>query len=127
MLLLFTGFARNSSDIAGEQIKKTPENKTELKIMMEIVDEAIAVFRNGADIKDFGRLLHESWKLKRSLTNLISTSAIDAMYESARGAGAIGGKLLGGRRGRFSAFVCLSGKTSRHKRQIESSACPLPF
>ena len=70
MLLFFTGFARNASEIAGEQIKKTPKNKTELKIMMEIVDEAISVLRDGADIKDFGKLLHESWNLKEGLTQL---------------------------------------------------------
>jgi D-glycero-alpha-D-manno-heptose-7-phosphate kinase len=104
MLLFFTGFARNASEIAGEQIRKTPEIKSEIKIMMELVDEAITVFRNGSDIKEFGTLLHESWKLKRGLTKLISTSAIDEMYESARRAGAIGGKLLGAGGGGFMLF-----------------------
>lgn len=95
MLLFFTGFARTASEIASEQIRKTQENKSDLKTMMEIVDEAINFFKNGNDIKDFGRLLHEAWIIKKRLTNLISTSAIDEIYKSALSAGAIGGKLLG--------------------------------
>jgi D-glycero-alpha-D-manno-heptose-7-phosphate kinase len=127
MLLFFTGFARNASEIAGEQIKKTPENRIELKIMMEIVDEAITVFRNEADIKDFGKLLHESWKLKRGLTNLISTNAIDEMYESARRAGAIGGKLLGAGGGGFMLLFAEPEKHPAIKAKLKLLHVPFCF
>lgn len=127
MLLFFTGFARNSSDIAGEQIKKTPEKKSELSVMKEIVDEAIEIFRSNADIKNFGRLLHESWKLKRSLTNLISTSTIDAMYESALGAGAIGGKLLGAGGGGFLLLFASPEKHQAIKDKLNLLYVPFRF
>jgi D-glycero-alpha-D-manno-heptose-7-phosphate kinase len=127
MLLFFTGFARNSSDIAGEQIKKTPEKKYELLAMKEIVDEAIEIFRSNADIKDFGRLLHESWKLKRSLTNLISTGIIDAMYESAIGAGAIGGKLLGAGGGGFLLLFAPPEKHQAIKDKLNLLNVPFRF
>ena len=48
-----------------------------------------------------GELLHESWLLKRSLTNGISNAAIDGWYEAARKAGALGGKILGAGGGGF--------------------------
>jgi D-glycero-alpha-D-manno-heptose-7-phosphate kinase len=48
-----------------------------------------------------GEILHESWMLKRSLTDGISTQAIDGWYEAARGAGAVGGKILGAGGGGF--------------------------
>jgi D-glycero-alpha-D-manno-heptose-7-phosphate kinase len=44
---------------------------------------------------DFGRLLHETWQLKRGLSDKVSSSEIDDLYANARRAGAIGGKLLG--------------------------------
>ncbi|MBZ0156984.1 MAG: kinase [Alphaproteobacteria bacterium] len=112
LMLFFTGFSRNASDIAAEQIRKTKDKKAELKAMMEMVDGAIEIL-NGtmSTIRDFGTLLHESWKLKRGLTELISTSKIDAMYEAALSAGAIGGKLLGAGGG---GFMLLFAPPERH-------------
>jgi len=102
MMLFFTGFSRNASDIAGEQIKKTPELKNQLRGMQEMVDKAVEILNSSScDIRDFGRLLHESWQIKRSLTHMISTDEIDNIYTIARSAGALGGKLLGAGGGGF--------------------------
>ncbi len=102
LMLFFTGFSRNASDIAGEQIKKTPLKKRELHRMHEMVDQAISILGNdNTDICDFGRLLHESWTIKRGLTDRITTSHIDEIYEAAYSAGALGGKLLGAGGGGF--------------------------
>jgi D-glycero-alpha-D-manno-heptose-7-phosphate kinase len=48
-----------------------------------------------------GEILHESWMLKRGLTNGISNQAIDDWYQAARRAGAVGGKILGAGGGGF--------------------------
>lgn len=105
MMLFFTGFSRTASQIASEQIKKTPEKKKELKRMAEMVDEAIDILNeNIHNLKDFGKLLHENWMIKRKLTSKITTNAIDKIYENARNAGAIGGKLLGAGGGGFILF-----------------------
>lgn len=94
LMLFFIGFSRNASDIAGEQIKRTPEKKNELKRLQGMVDEAIGIL-NGSDLTDFGRLLHETWIIKRGLTDKITSPHIDKIYETAMEAGALGGKLLG--------------------------------
>jgi D-glycero-alpha-D-manno-heptose-7-phosphate kinase len=104
LMLFFTGFARNASEIAGEQIKETPNKKRELAEMRCNVDEATNILTCGRNIDGFGRLLHENWMIKRSLTDKITTSAIDDMYEKARKFGAIGGKLLGAGSGGFMLF-----------------------
>lgn len=105
LMLFFTGFARTASEVAGEQIKKTPEKKNELERMSEMVDEAVSILNgNGSDITDFGRLLHESWMIKRSLTDKITNMSIDKIYETAIKAGALGGKLLGAGGGGFILF-----------------------
>lgn len=96
LMFFFTGFVRTASEIAGEQIKKTPKRGKELSRMYELVDEAINVLcRENSDITDFGRLLHETWTIKRSLTSKITTPFVDDVYETAIKAGALGGKLSG--------------------------------
>lgn len=102
LMLFFVGFPRNASEIAGEQIKKTPEKKMELKAMMEMVEEAVNFLNSSQDrLVDFGKLLHETWQLKRSLTSHITNPSIDEIYEAGMAAGAIGGKLLGAGGGGF--------------------------
>ena len=105
MVLFFTGFARTASEIAKEQVKETPKRAAELTTMRQMVEEAVEIVSNGhRQIQEFGNLLHESWILKRSLTNKISNPLIDEIYEAGRGAGAIGGKLLGAGGGGFMLF-----------------------
>lgn len=102
LMLFFSGFSRNASDIAAEQIKKTSALKNELREMKGMVDKAVEILNSDScDIKEFGKLLHESWKIKRGLTHMISSNEIDAIYETARRAGALGGKLLGAGGGGF--------------------------
>jgi D-glycero-alpha-D-manno-heptose-7-phosphate kinase len=105
LMLFFTGFSRTASEIAGEQIKQTPNKKNELNKMLEMVEDAMCSLNGSySDITDFGRLLHESWMIKRSLTNKITTPQIDRIYEDALKAGALGGKLLGAGGGGFILF-----------------------
>jgi len=105
LMLFFTGFPRNASEIAAEQVMNTPEKTKELKAMMAMVEEAVEVL-NGSQsgYDDFGRLLHDSWMLKRGLTRRISNDNIDEIYKAARGVGALGGKLLGAGGGGFMLF-----------------------
>jgi len=101
LMLFFTGFSRTASEIAAEQIRKTPYKKKELKIMHGFVNNAIDILNSNNDLLEFGKLLHENWKIKRSISDKISTSAIDDIYKSALRAGATGGKLLGAGGGGF--------------------------
>lgn len=121
LMLFFTGFSRTASEIAGEQIKKTPDRTDELNRMLEMVDKAIGILNgSGSDITDFGRLLHESWMIKRSLTDKITTSQIDKIYESALQAGALGGKLLGAGGGGFILFFVEPELQSKVKEKLKN-------
>jgi D-glycero-alpha-D-manno-heptose-7-phosphate kinase len=101
LMLWYTGLSRNASDIAGAQIKATERKTAELRAMYQMVDQAMAILKGTGELAPFGRLLHENWQLKRGLTEKISTGYIDELYDAARGAGAIGGKLLGAGGGGF--------------------------
>ena len=61
---------------------------------------------NGScDLYAFGRILDESWQLKRQLASTITTDQIDTWYSLAREVGAVGGKLCGAGGGGFLLFV----------------------
>ncbi len=101
LMLFFTGLSRTASDIAAQQVKATPKKTDELHAIYQMVGEASAILQGTEGLEAFGHLLHEAWHIKRSLTDRISTPLIDEMYEAARRAGAIGGKLLGAGGGGF--------------------------
>ena len=102
VVLYFTGFSRNATDVAREQIENTQAKEKELQRMSEMVDEAMGILQNPTkDIAEFGKLLHESWELKKNLSDKITNPEIDAIYERALQAGAIGGKLIGAGGGGF--------------------------
>ena len=101
LMLVYTGLSRTASDIAGEQIKATHSKGQELQAMYEMVEEAMRILQGREDLEAFGRLMHESWRLKRSLTDRVSTPRIDEIYDAALRHGAVGGKLLGAGGGGF--------------------------
>ena len=105
LMLIFTRFSRNASEVAGEQIQTMKDHYNELTHMRQLVDEAYKVFTSSSvSLDEVGRLLHETWILKRSLTSRITSPFIDEVYEAARCAGALGGKLLGAGGGGFMLF-----------------------
>ena len=105
LALYFTGFARTASEIAQEQIRMTPQRKQELDTMLQLVDEAENIIATPLrSLDEFGRLLHEGWQIKRSLTQKITNANIDEIYEAGLSAGALGGKLLGAGGGGFMLF-----------------------
>ena len=105
MLLFFTGLSRFSSEIAKDKIANIKNHFRELTQIKEMVNEGLSILHRPSDsIVDLGKLLHESWKLKRSLSKKVSTPKIDEIYETGIKAGAIGGKILGAGGGGFILF-----------------------
>ena len=119
LLFYFTGFSRFSSDIAKEHIKEISNKTRELGIMREMVDEAVKIVNGRPEsLNDFGRLLHESWQVKKSLTSLISNRKIDEIYGAAMCAGAIGGKICGAGGGGFILLFVPPEKHSKVKEAL---------
>jgi D-glycero-alpha-D-manno-heptose-7-phosphate kinase len=104
ILMFYTGVARNASDIAAAQVRTINQHKAELTEMHRMVGQANDLVVSG-DTIGFGKLLHESWQIKRGLSDKIAPAFVDDIYQRARGAGAIGGKLLGAGGGGFMLFV----------------------
>ena len=127
LALYFTGFSRTASEVATEQVKMTPTKTRELRAMLAMVDEGEAIVTNERrSLDDFGRLLHEGWQLKRSLTSKITTQAIDEIYEAGRSAGALGGKLLGAGGGGFMLFFVPPDRREELRLKLKKLLC-VPF
>lgn len=105
LMLFFTGFSRISAEIQRDVKTRMKENTERLKEMRNFVDEAEKVLVNKTvPLDEFGRLLDNTWKLKRQTGSKVSTNEIDYYYEKAIKAGALGGKLLGAGGGGFLLF-----------------------
>lgn len=106
LMLFFTGFSRSASEVAQVQIKNIDNRTAELRKIYSMVHDALDILSSETDIRHFGEMLHEAWMFKRSLSSRITSDRIDEIYDRARQAGAIGGKLLGaGGGGFFLLFV----------------------
>lgn len=111
LMLFFTGFSRNASDLAKVQIEATCNNENKLNTIVEICNEGLSVLIDTKQpIDNFGKLLGEQWKVKRELTDKISNNEIDSIYEAGLSAGALGGKLLGAGGGGFILFYVKKNK-----------------
>jgi D-glycero-alpha-D-manno-heptose-7-phosphate kinase len=73
----------------------------------------------------FGKILHESWLLKRQLPG-VTTPEIDEIYAEGRRAGAIGGKLLGAGGGGFMVFFVPPEKQDMVREKL-SRLVHVPF
>lgn len=94
LMLFDTGTHRIASEIAKVQIEQIPHRQGELHAMHSMVAEAVR-FLNEGKVMAIAPLLNTSWSLKKRLSDKITTPRIDAIYDTARKAGALGGKLLG--------------------------------
>jgi len=112
MLLMYTGIERNSFTVLKGQVERTGQNHEALCQMTSLAEEGARWLAEGGPIVHFGELLHESWMIKRSLSD-VSLPEIDEAYEIGRKAGASGGKLLGAGQGGFLLFIA---KPEDHER-----------
>ena len=101
LMLVYTGIKRTAASVAGTYVPNLDARKRQLRLIREMVDEALGILCGSGDLGDFGRLLNESWMAKRSLSPTVTCSAIDAMYEAALAGGALGGKITGAGGGGF--------------------------
>jgi len=125
MMIFFTGLSRTASEIAAHQVANIPRRIKELGAIHAMVGAGSKCLEAG-DLKGFGTLLDESWKIKRSLSDKISTAEIDAIYGRAMKAGALGGKLLGAGGGGFVLIYAEPDK-KQAVRQALKGLLEIPF
>ena len=101
LLLFYLKIKRDASEILALQQKETQNKRNQLRRMQDLVDPLCEIISNGNETNKFGELLNEGWRIKRDLTEQITSDKINDYYKLARDNGAIGGKILGAGGGGF--------------------------
>jgi len=117
-VIFFTGISRKANTIEREKVKKIEKKLDYYKEIYEISSEARNIFcskNNQNFLDDISKLLNESWKLKKSLSNNVTNNHIDEIYSAALKNGAMGGKILGAGGGGFIMFIT---KNSLDKKKL---------
>ena len=109
LLLFFTGSAHHSWNILAEQERSTEQgSRRPIEALHEIKELAYRMrdaLRSG-DLPRFANMLDEGWRAKKRVSNKISNSRIDALYELSLRNGALGGKITGAGGGGFLLLFC---------------------
>ena len=105
LMLFYTGLQRSASEIQTDTVAALQDQTLVMGLIRACVDTAVHILSTGK-IDEFGELLHEAWLLKQRLSPRICPPEIFEVYEAARHAGALGGKLLGAGGGGFLLFFC---------------------
>jgi D-glycero-alpha-D-manno-heptose-7-phosphate kinase len=113
ILLGFTGLPTNATELAQAQVQEIQNSKhSRVGEIHSITEEALKLLKTEADPSQIGKLLNESWQIKRSITEKSSNPEIDQLYDVARKAGAYGGHLMGAGGG---GFMMLFAPQSQHR------------
>ena len=124
-ILLFTGVSRSSSSILTEQKSNIKDRLSELREIKQMAHQARDYLKN-ENFDALGELMHQSWELKKRLADTISNGHINAMYDVARSAGAIGGKVAGAGGGGFLLLYVPYERQNR-VRAVLNGLQELPF
>jgi D-glycero-alpha-D-manno-heptose-7-phosphate kinase len=124
-LLFFTGITRHASSILKEQSNNIKDRICELRELKEMTCQARRDIEMG-NFDNIGALIHQSWELKKSLAGGISSGHINEIYETARRAGAIGGKITGAGGGGF-LLLYVPYKFQNDVRSVLTGLQELPF
>ena len=118
LMLFYTGIKRTASEVAASYATSIEDRAGLLNRMRECVEESCAILNSKRDLSAFGELLHQSWQAKRALSDRVSNPQVDALYEEARAAGALGGKLLGAGGGGFVLLFVPPERQGKLKKQF---------
>lgn len=109
LLLYYTSTSRDSGKIIEQQAKNVESKKEasieamhQLKQQAQMMKEALLKGR----LNEIGEILDFGFQQKRKMAEGISNSLMEEIYESAKTAGATGGKISGAGGGGFMIFYC---------------------
>ena len=104
-MFFWTGKSRSASKVLTNQKINFGKNIENLNLIKNLAIESSELFKRDFDIIKFGKIIDNSWSLKRKLSNEISNDEFDDVYKKAKEVGAIGGKILGAGGGGFFMII----------------------
>ena len=128
LMLFYTGIMRTASGVAKNYVEDIDQKEQHINRMHEMVDEGVQILTGNNCLCSFGDLLHQAWLSKKSISKDISNPVVDDIYERARRAGALGGKLTGaGGGGFFLMYVPKTAQSSVREALKELLLIPFRF
>lgn len=118
LMLFFTGINRTASSIAESYVPDIETRVRQLQPMIDMVTEGISILCSEQDIVGFGELIHEAWQAKREMSSSVSNGRVDEIYDAARSAGVIGGKLLGAGGGGFMLMFARPSEQQKIRERL---------
>lgn len=119
LLMVFVGGEHSANDILkNQQAAISDQKKFDAQKQMVKLAYNLRASLEQNNLDDFGRILHEGWLLKKSLTAGISNGIVDEMYNKGIAAGALGGKLLGAGGAGFILFYCPKDRQEAFREQM---------
>lgn len=100
LMLFYTGSGRDSRKILSEQSESITQKMQRLDKLVEAAERNYGALCRG-EVDQWGVELDKAWEIKKTFAGGVSTPEIDKMYDAAKGAGALGGKILGAGGGGF--------------------------
>lgn len=123
LMLLYTNITRKADDVLSSF--DVLDNKALIDQSKQLAKDGTNELLKG-DLKRFGELLDVYWIAKKHLSDKISNPEIDEMYEKARKAGAIGGKVVGAGGGGFLLVMFPANKRAKVRNALKEYK-ELPF
>ena len=119
-IIVWTGKAREANIILRDQEERINDNLNYLNEIKNIANKFKSeLIRNESDVKNLGRLIGESWELKKKLSPLINDGAVGKIINQLSSLDSIGLKLLGAGGGGF-IFVMFQDLTPQIKEQLSN-------
>lgn len=112
LVIFYSGVERQAKVVLAEQagnLRSAAPAVGDMHRIKELGHEVYRLLVQG-DIDRYGEILHEHWQRKRGLAAGMTDPALDEIYDDARRAGALGGKLMGAGGGGFFMFYVRPGE-----------------
>ncbi len=126
LMLFYTGIMRTASDVADSYVNNIENKNKLLRKMQKMVTDGIDILQGNGSIDDFGVLMNEAWKSKRSLSNLVTNSVVDDLYQRSIDNGALGGKITGAGGGGFLLLFVPPGNQKKVRSAL-NDLLHIPF
>ena len=130
LLLFYTGISRDAMVILGEQSAAAEKKESDVtKSLLQIKDIGLEIKNSieAGNLDNFGRLMDDHWRVKKTMSTKMSDPKIDRLYALAKERGALGGKIMGAGGGGFLVFYCPGDKKGIREAMKAEGLKEMPF
>lgn len=130
LMIFYTGISRDAMSILGEQSAAAKTEQSDVtKSLLQIKDIGLEIKNSieQGNLDNFGRLMDEHWRVKKTMSTKMSDPKIDMLYSLAKERGALGGKIMGAGGGGFLLFYCPSDKKGIREAMKENGLREMSF